>query len=137
MGIVNQNAFLAADSIVMVTDVDDNSRIGLKLFMDLWEAIRHDLRKEDNVKALILNKADVRNNLTAAMQSYCMEDEELAPIFVPKPVRPKAVYPNAAIAKLPMCIYQNTCPRKDRSAAKEAAIEIDEVVDYLEAKGVF
>lgn len=137
MGIVNQNAFLAADSIIMVTDVDDNSRIGLKLFMDLWEAIRRDLRKEDNIKALILNKADVRNNLTASMQKYCMEDAVLSAIFVPKTVRPKAVYPNAAIAKMPMNLYRDVCVRKDKNAAVEAAQEIDEVVSYLTEKGVF
>ena len=137
MGIVNQNAFLAADSIVLVTDVDENSRVGLKLFIDLWDAIRHDLRKADNVKAIVLNRGAIRNKLTSSIYDYLENSEKLARLFVPRFVRAKAVYPNAAIAKLPMNVYQNVCPYGERESAKEAAHELEEVVDYLTVKGVF
>lgn len=137
MGIVNQNAFLSANSIILVTDVDDNSRIGLKLFMDLWETIRHDLRKPDNVNALILNKADVRNNLTADMYEYLVNNDKFSKIFVPTPIRPKVVYPNAALAKLPMNVYKDVCQHKDRGPAADANAELEAIVNHLVEKGVF
>lgn len=136
MGIVNQNAFLAANSIILVTDVDENSRVGLKLFLDLWDAIRHDLRKEDNVKAIILNKGALRNNLSDAMWNYLEGDSQLSKLFIRKMIRTKDVYKYAAIAKTPMNLYRDMCPRKDRVPAAEAAQEIEEVVDLLVEKGV-
>lgn len=137
MGPLNQNAFLAADGIILVTDVDDNSRIGVDLFMSLWRSIRRDLRKEDNVKALILNKADVRVGLTEKILEYCQTNEKLSKLLVSKTIRPKAVYPNAAVAKLPMCLYKDVCPKKDKRAANEAYLELQEVVESLKEKGVF
>jgi len=137
INIINQNAFLAADSIILVTDVDENSRVGLKLFVDTWDAIRHDLRKENNVKAVILNKGALRNNLTDAMQNYLENDETFAPLYVPQMLRTKDVYKYAAIAKMPMNLYQTVCPRKDREPATDALYEIRNVVDMLTDRGVF
>ena len=137
MGIVNQNAFLAADSIVLVTDVDENSRVGLKLFIDLWDAIRHDLRKEDNIKAIVLNRGAIRNKLTSSIYDYLENNEKLSKLFVPRFVRALTVFPCAAIAKLPMNVYQTVCPYSERTYAREAAKELEEVVDYLMAKEVF
>lgn len=131
MGIVNQNAFLAADSIILVTDVDENSRIGLKLFLDLWEAIRHDLRKEDNVKAIVLNKGVLRNRLSDAMVEYLSTDSRLSELYIPKMIRTKDVYKYSAIAKNPMALYQTVCSRKDRGPAAEAAQEIEELIELM------
>lgn len=128
MGIVNQNAFLAADSIILVTDIDDNSRLGLQLFIYLWEEIRKDLRKPDNVKALIVNKGDLRTNLTTDMLEYIMNDEDLSKIFVPKLIRSKVAYAKAALQKLPVTQY---------SEGAEASEEIYAAVELLKEKGVF
>jgi chromosome partitioning protein len=128
IGIVNQNAFLAADSIILVTDVDDNSRIGLHLFMYLWEEIRRDLRKPNNIKALILNKADVRTSLTEQIYDYCKDDEDLGAILVPQPIRAKVAYARAALARVPVTKYKG---------GEEAAEEIYKVIEILEERGVF
>lgn len=128
IGIVNQNAFLAADSIILVTDVDDNSRMGLHLFMYLWEEIRRDLRKANNVKALILNKADMRTSLTDAIYEYCKDDEELGELLVPQPIRAKVAYARAALARTPVTKYKG---------GEEAAEEIYKVVEVLKERGVF
>ena len=45
MGIVNQNAFLAAESIILVSDVSRKAVQGAQLFMYLWEESRSNLRK--------------------------------------------------------------------------------------------
>ncbi len=128
MGIVNQNAFLAADSVILVTDVDKNALTGLQLFTYLWGEIRSDLRKEDNVKALIINKADVRINLTSNIIDFCKDDEELAPILVPQTIRAKVAFAKAALQCLPITQYDPT---------GEEAAEIRAVVAYLLEKGVF
>lgn len=137
MNIVNQNAFLAADSIILVTDPDNNSRIGLKLFIDLWDVIRRDLRKEDNIRAIVLNRGAIRSVLTAGIYDYLENNARLSKLFVPRFVREKEVYPKAAMAKQPMNVYQNIGPYDQRKSAKEAAKEIDEVVEYLIDRGVF
>ena len=128
MNIVNQNAFLAADSIILVTDVDDNSRLGLHAFMYLWGEIRKDLRKKDNIKALIINKADVRTNLTSSMLNYCRTDEELSSILVEQMVRPAANYTYAAAARVPITKFKG---------GEKSAEEIYNVVDILTERGVF
>lgn len=137
MGILNQNAFLAADSIVLVTDVDNNSRVGLKLFIDLWDVIRRDLRKENNVKAIVMNKGKLNNNLSESLRTYLDGDEQLSELFIPQMVREKEVYKHSAMCNLPMNLYKNVCQRDHRIPARDASLEIGEVVDLLTAKGVF
>ncbi len=128
MGIVNQNAFLVADDIILVTDVDDNSRVGLQLFMYLWGEIRKDLRKPDNIRALIINKADVRTNLTEQLLEYCKDDEELSQILVPQIVHAKVSYAKAALQKVPVTKFKG---------GEKAAKEIVSVINNLKEKGVF
>lgn len=128
MNIINQNAFLAADSVVLVTDVDDNSRLGVHAFMYLWGEIRNDLRKKNNVKALIINNADVRTNLTDNMLEYCQTDDELSQILVPQIIREKVVYRKAALERVPVNKYKG---------GEDAAEEIRAVVESLKEKGVF
>lgn len=127
MGIINQNAFYAADSIVLVADVDKNSLTGLQLFLYLWGEISSDLRKENNVKALIVNKADYRTNLTANIIDFCKEDSELAPILVPQTIRAKVAFAKAALQCLPITLYDPSSPE---------AKEVREVVNYLFEKEV-
>lgn len=90
MGLVNQNAFYAADSIILVTDVSDNGLLGLEAFTFLWEEVRRDLRKENNVKALVVNNVDKRIGLSKELVEYCETDAELGSLLV-KPVLPYRV----------------------------------------------
>lgn len=64
MSIINQNAFLASDVILLVSDVSMNALEGAQLFCALWEESRLRLRKEDNIKGLIVNDFDARNRLS-------------------------------------------------------------------------
>lgn len=130
MGMINQNAFLAADSIVLVTDADDNSRLGLELFISLWESIREDLRKEDNVKALIINNVDVRNNMTGEMYDYCSNDEDLSKILVKTMIRKRVVFPKAARERIPISVLGH------RGAGK-AFTDLHSVCEELYERGVF
>ena len=71
MGIINQNAFLVADSIILVSDVSINGLRGVELFMMLWNEARKYLNKESNIKALILNNFDKRIKLSSELVEYC------------------------------------------------------------------
>jgi chromosome partitioning protein len=75
MGVINQNAFLAADSIILVSDISLNGIQGAELFIMLWGNVRKQLRKEDNIKALILNNYDRRIKLSAELMDYCKEND--------------------------------------------------------------
>ena len=74
MGIINQNAFLAADSVVLVSDVSLNGIQGAELFIELWDDARKHMRKDDNIKALILNNFDKRIKLSGELMDYCREN---------------------------------------------------------------
>lgn len=86
MGIINQNAFLAAESIILVSDVSRKAVQGAQLFTYLWEESRANLRKPNNVKALIINNFDKRISLSAQLKEYYREDEEFAGLLVEQPV---------------------------------------------------
>ena len=126
--IVNQNAFCASDSIILVSDIDDNSRIGLELFIYLWEEVRKALRKKDNVKALLINKLDVRTNLSSDMLEYIGSDSDLSKLMISQPVRSRVAFPKAAMQRLPVTLYKG---------AEQSAEEIRNVVKELYEREVF
>ena len=128
MGPINQNAFNASDSVVLVSDVDDNSRIGIQLFMYLWGKICRDLRREDNIKALILNRADIRTNLTGNIWDFFSNEEDLSNILVKPAVKEKIAFRKAALERKPISLYKD---------GKESAEEIKQLIAALEERGVF
>ena len=91
MSIVNQNAFASADSICLVADADLNAIDGIQLFQAIWENIRKDLRIEDNIKAIIVNKYDKRLNICRDFIDFCKEDKDIESLLcdsvIPKNVR--------------------------------------------------
>ena len=82
MGIVNQNAFLVADSIILVSDVSLNGIQGAELFISLWGDARRHLRKGDNIKALVLNNLDKRIKLSGELIDYCRDNEGIKNIVL-------------------------------------------------------
>ena len=128
MGIVNQNAFMVADSIVLVTDISEDGISGVELFSHLWENIRKAFRKPDNIKALVINMADRRINLTTELKEYCEDNEDLLPLLVPGMVYSKVIYKDARMSHQPV---------NKLKGGEEAAKDIYAVVDGLYEKGVF
>jgi chromosome partitioning protein len=90
MGIINQNAFLAADSIILISDVSLNGIQGVELFIELWADSRRYLQKENNIKALILNNLDRRIKLSSELVEYCDENDSTKDIIL-KTVIPSSV----------------------------------------------
>lgn len=77
MSIVNQNAFLASDSILLVSDVSMNALEGAQLFIALWQEASKRLRTPDNIKAFIINDMDVRNKISTDFLDYLRHGDGL------------------------------------------------------------
>lgn len=108
MSIVNQNAFVASDAILLVSDVSMNSLEGAQLFIALWEESRKRLRLPDNVKGFIVNDVDTRNRLSMDFLEYLSTAEDLDDI---RPLMMKTVIPRnvriteAELAAVPISLY--------------------------------
>ena len=108
MSIVNQNAFLVSDSIVLVSDVSMNAIEGSQLFMALWEASRRRLKKENNVKAFVINDFDRRNKLSRDFLDFLQTSEELSDI---REIKMNTIIPRnikiteSELAAIPISLY--------------------------------
>ena len=83
MGLINQNAFFAADKIIMVLDIDWDSAQGAELFMYLWSEIRKPYGVPDNVAALVVNKYESRTNYGREFVEYLVASDIFAPLLIP------------------------------------------------------
>lgn len=80
--ITNQNAFLAADEIILLSDVSLNGIQGAELFMALWNTIRQNLDKKNNVNSLVLNNFDKRIRLSNELVDFCKANESLNEVIL-------------------------------------------------------
>lgn len=99
---VNQNGFVAADSIVLVSDVSLHSIRGAELFQYLWDDIRKALRLPDTIKALVLNNYDSRIKLAGQLMEYCEEQDHLRQLVVKTVIPARVAMKNTAIEKKPI-----------------------------------
>lgn len=76
MSVFNVNAFYAADAIVLSTDVSSNGISGAELFCGLWDAKRgqinetSEIRKADNIEALLIGNFTARSRLAQELLEY-------------------------------------------------------------------
>lgn len=82
MGIVNQNAFMAADEIILVSDVSKKAIQGAQLFTYLWGEVCESMEVQDKTSALILNRCDKRINLTRNIHEFYRDDEDFGKIVL-------------------------------------------------------
>lgn len=109
MGIINQNAFLVSDSIILVSDVSINGLRGVELFIELWESARKYLNKDDNIKALVLNNFDKRIKLSSELVEYCNEAESTKDIVLANVVPYSVQVKNTELKQSPInCLYNNS-----------------------------
>lgn len=77
MGIVNQNAFMAADKIILISDVSQKAIQGAQLFTYLWGEVCENMDVTDKTSALILNNCDMRaTRRIREIQEFYRDDEE-------------------------------------------------------------
>lgn len=127
MGVVNQNAFMAADAIVLVSDVSKKALQGAQQFTYLWGEVAEAMQLEDKVKALILNNYDKRTNLSKYLQEFYREDEEFGKIFLSTTIPARVDIKNTENAYMPI---NATAPNSDSCEA------FCQVVNELREKGV-
>ncbi len=108
MSIVNQNAFLASDVILLVADVSMNAIEGAQLFIALWSEARKRLRKEENIKGFIINDFDGRNKLSSEYLDFLRTSPETADLrgilldtIIPRNIR----ITESEISSIPISIY--------------------------------
>lgn len=108
MSIVNQNAFVVSDAILLVSDVSMNALEGAQLFIALWEESRNRLRLPDNIRGFIVNDMDSRNKLSTDFLEYIHTDQDLSDIrtllmdtVIPRNVR----ITESELAALPINLY--------------------------------
>lgn len=128
MGVINQNAFLAADSIVLVTDVGEDGIEGAGMFLYLWGSVCKGLRKEPNIEALVINRASRTIRLTNELYEYCADDEFFGDLLVKDMIYEKVIYKDARMDHTPVNMLKN---------GKEAAEDIRKIVSELFERGVF
>lgn len=104
MGLVNQNAFVASDSIILVTDVSLNGYRGSEIFIDLWDVIREDMELKDNVGALCVNLYDKRIGLSKDFVLDARESEVLSPLLVEPPIPNRVKFKDTEIDARPINI---------------------------------
>ena len=82
MGIVNQNAFMAADEIILVSDVSKKAIQGAQLFMYLWDEICENMEVQNKTSALIINDCDYRKKATKNIIEYYNDDEDFGSLVL-------------------------------------------------------
>jgi chromosome partitioning protein len=102
MGIVNQNAFMAADKIILVSDVSKKAIQGAQLFSYLWGEACENLDVEDKTSALILNNCDPRIKLTENIKEYYKDDEDFGKIVLDSVIPSRVKIKNTETTYLPI-----------------------------------
>lgn len=110
MGIVNQNAFMAADKIILVSDVSKKAIHGTYLFKYLWREVCANMDVEDNTSALIINNCDRRMNLTQHIKDYYQDTEDFGKILVNTMIPSRVDIKNTETNYLPINL---TAPNSD------------------------
>ena len=127
MGLINQNAFTAADSIVLVSDVSEESKMGAMQFVYLWDEIREAYGMDNNIKAMVLNNVDIRMGQSGMLREYYEDDEDFGPLLVKDSIPYRADMKRTA----PNCMPINVlAPKSDSCEA------VRRVVEDLKEKGV-
>ena len=119
MGIVNQNAFLVSDKIILVSDVSMKSLTGAQLFTYLWGEVCENMDVENKTGALILNNFDKRTVLSREIKEYYQSDEEFKDILIDTVVPARVEIKNTETSFLPINI---TAPGSDSCIAFRSII---------------
>lgn len=107
MGVINQNAFVVADSIVLVSDISEESRMGAMQFTYLWDEIREEYDIPNNVKGMILNNVDKRMGQSGQLQAFFKDNEEFGPILLENTIPYRAVMKRTSPECMPINVLDS------------------------------
>ncbi len=134
LGIINQNIFFAADSIILISDIDVNSIQGAEFFIALWEEMRNDLRKSDNVLGLVLNNADKRSSLPNQLIDYCKENEGIGRLLIKNVIPSSIIIKNASLKHMPFNVLK--VESKEKVAKQKLLDCFESIILELEKRGI-
>ncbi|TCO69477.1 ParA family protein [Marinisporobacter balticus] len=86
MSILNQNAFISSDAIILVNEAGAHSLTGSLLFMDLWEGITKRLRIKNNIKGFLINrfrKTKISNEFVSHCKTHARINDILFNTIIP------------------------------------------------------
>lgn len=127
MSIVNTNAFICCDSIILNSDVDFDSINGVNTFLELFYPIQHriDRQMEDNVKGLLINKVKDSNNMSKDFIDYVESDKfPFKDILLKTKIHDAVVIAETKITRKPV----DATPRNERSYQEFISL-IDELIE--------
>lgn len=130
MSIVNQNAFFASDTILLVCDVSMNSIEGAQLFLALWEDARRRLRCPDNIRGLVVNDYDARNKLSSDFMEFlhtAPETQDLRGLLLDTVIPRNVRLTESELAATPISVYD---------AKSRGCIAFSALVAELQDKGI-
>lgn len=121
MGIVNQNAFMASDKIVLVSDVSKKAIQGAQLFSYLWGEVCENMEVEDKTAALILNNCDKRTSMTRDIKEFYQDDEDFGQIILDHTIPARVDIKRTETAYLPINVVapESTSCEAFRSVVSE------------------
>ncbi len=91
MSVINMNAFMIADKIILSSDISMNSIKGAELFCALWKDEREDLEKDDNVEALIICNYNGRLKISKEVNRYAYNDADIPKGIILNTIIPASV----------------------------------------------
>lgn len=76
MSIINTNAFISCDSIILVSDIDIDGILAVETFVELYYPMQNriDRQMKDNVKGLLINKVKDNTNLNKDFMAFLESD---------------------------------------------------------------
>lgn len=127
LGLVNQNAFFAADAIVLVTDVSKNGLDGVEMFQYLWGSeLCSELRIPDVTKALVVCNYDKRIGLAPDLLEFIRSREDMSPYLVNTVIPYRVAYKDTEVDSKPINL---------RHPNSEEHMILDAVTKELRKKG--
>ena len=92
MSIVNQNAFVSADDIILVSTTAINSYSGAEMFIKLWSDICKRMRMNMNISAFIMNQVEKNTKLAKDfIDNFIYTDESIVKDIALKAYIPKNI----------------------------------------------
>ena len=135
LGMINQNVFNAADKIILVSDVSFNSITGAEFFITLWETVRQQLRKPENVAALLLNNSENRTTLPDELRAYVQANERLQHLLLEGSIPTSKQVKNTELKHKPINILQGDTTA-NREAVERVRAAFIGVLNELKERGI-
>ena len=134
MGIVNQNAFFASDSIILCVDPDCNSAKGAQVFLKLWDEAVTYADKTDNTCGLIINNVE-RTKITKSLKEYIDSEPRLSAMQFKNTIPHTTRFKECAEQNVPIFDLE-TKTKKDELSKKRAVDALNNLVSEMEERRV-